>query len=301
MAEQRLTVPAGGGRTLEVLDFGPDTGLPLVFHDGTPGGLVAYGPMADVVAGLGLRLILYARPGYGASDPQPGRVIADAAADVTAILDQLGAGPFVTAGWSGGGPHALACAALLPGRCLAAATMAGVAPFDSPGLDWLAGMGPENIEEFRAALEGEAATSAFLSGAAGELREISGGQVVDGMGGLLSDVDKAVLSGDFGEFLAASMRAALSSGIAGWRDDDLAFVRDWGFEVTGLAGSPVPVAVWQGAQDLMVPPAHGVWLAGQLPAARTHLLPDDGHLTLAATVFGDIIAELLELAGVRHS
>jgi pimeloyl-ACP methyl ester carboxylesterase len=299
MGEQRLTVATNDGRTLEVLDFGPDGHLPLVFHTGTPAGLVPYGPMTDAVASRGLRLVMYARPGYGASVPQPGRVIADAAADTAAILDHLGAGPFVTVGWSGGGPHALACAALLPGRCLAAATMAGVAPYDSPGLDWFAGMGQDNLDEFGAALEGEAAVTAMLSGAPAALAELSGAQVMEEMSGLLSGPDEAAVTGGFGEHLAESLSTAVSHGIAGWRDDDLAFVRDWGFAVEGLAGSGVPVAVWQGGQDLMVPGAHGAWLAGHVPAARTHLLPDEGHLTLAVTVFSDIVTELLELAGVQ--
>jgi pimeloyl-ACP methyl ester carboxylesterase len=299
MGEQRLTVATSGGRTLEVLDFGPDGRLPLVFHTGTPGGLVPYEPMTDAVAGHGLRLVMYARPGYGASDPQPGRVIADAAADVAAILDHLGAGPFVTVGWSGGGPHALACAALLPGRCLAAATMAGVAPYESPGLDWLAGMGQDNIDEFGAALQGEAAVTAMLNGASAALAGVTGAQVIEEMSGLLSPPDKAALSGSFGEHLAESLSTAFSGGIAGYRDDDLAFVRDWGFAVEGLAASGVPVGVWQGGQDLMVPGTHGAWLAAHLPAARTHLLPDEGHLTLAVTVFSDIVAEVLELAGVQ--
>jgi pimeloyl-ACP methyl ester carboxylesterase len=299
MAEQRLTVATSGDRTLEVLDFGPAGRLPLVFHTGTPSGLVAYQPMADAMAGHGLRLVMYARPGYGASGPQPGRVIADAAADVAAILDHLDAGPFVTVGWSGGGPHALACAALLPGRCLAAATMAGIAPYGSPGLDWLAGMGQDNIDEFGAALAGEAAVTAMIGGAATALAGVSGEQVIGEMSGLLSGPDQAALAGGFGEHLAESLRTAVSSGIAGWRDDDLAFVRDWGFAVEGLAGSGVPVGVWQGGQDLMVPGTHGAWLAAHLPAARTHLLPGEGHLTLAVTVFSDIVAELVELAGVQ--
>jgi pimeloyl-ACP methyl ester carboxylesterase len=152
--EQRITVPADGGRVLEALVAGPDDALPLVFHTGTPSGLVWNAPLAEAAAARGLRTVLYARPGYGASTPQPGRLVADAAADVDKILERIGADEFVTAGWSGGGPHALACAALLPVRCLAAATIAGAAPYDSPGLDWMAGMAEENHEEFRAALAG---------------------------------------------------------------------------------------------------------------------------------------------------
>ena len=115
------------------------------------------------------------------------------------------------------------------------------------------------------------------------------------MGGLLSDADKSVLAGGFAAYLAESMQAGLEAGIAGWRDDDLAFVTDWGFSLAALASGPVPLSIWQGGQDLMVPGAHGAWLAGQLPGARTHLLPAAGHLTLAAATFGEILDELLDM------
>src|SRR5580692_4822944 len=184
--EQRITVPADEGRVLEALVAGPDDALPLVFHTGTPSGLVWNAPLADAAAARGLRTVLYARPGYGGSTAQPGRLVADAAADVAAILDQLRIDEFVTAGWSGGGPHALACAALVPVRCLAAATIAGVAPSDSPGLDWLAGMGEENLEEFAAAQAGEAELTTFLNAAAEGLRDISAADVVAGLGDLVS-------------------------------------------------------------------------------------------------------------------
>jgi pimeloyl-ACP methyl ester carboxylesterase len=113
--------------------------------------------MADIAARYGLRTVLHARPGYAGSTPLPGRSVADVAADVAVVVDALGADEFVTVGWSGGGPHALATAALLPDRCLGAATIAGVAPYAAAGLDWLAGMGVENIEEFGAAVAGEPA------------------------------------------------------------------------------------------------------------------------------------------------
>jgi pimeloyl-ACP methyl ester carboxylesterase len=293
--DERLTVQAPAG-LLEVLVSGPENGLTLVFHTGTPSGLVESGPIAGAAAARGLRTVLYARPGYGDSTPQPGRLVRDAAADVEAILARLGIDEFVTAGWSGGGPHALACAALLPVRCLAAATIAGVAPSDSPGLDWLAGMGRENVEEFGAATTGEADLTRFLDAAAGELRDVTAAQVADGLGGLVSDTDKAALTGEFAEYLAASIRAALGAGIAGWRDDDLAFTRDWGLSLDAL-GHATPVAIWQGDQDRMVPQAHGEWLAANIPQARARLLPGQGHLTLMASEFGRILDDLLDLAG----
>jgi pimeloyl-ACP methyl ester carboxylesterase len=292
--EQRITVPADEGRVLEALVSGPDDALPLVFHTGTPSGLVWNAPLAEAAAARGLRTVLYARPGYGGSTPQPGRLVADAAADVDKILERIGADEFVTAGWSGGGPHALACAALLPVRCLAAATIAGAAPYDSPGLDWMAGMAEENHEEFRAALAGEADLTTFLNGAAGSLREISAAQVADGLGGLLSETDKAALTAEFADHLSASLRAAVTRGIDGWRDDDLAFTHDWGLSLDAL-GHATPVAIWQGDQDRMVPSAHGAWLAANIPLARARFLPGEGHLSLINRL-GEILDDLMSLA-----
>jgi pimeloyl-ACP methyl ester carboxylesterase len=293
MSDTRLMVQARDGRLLEVLTSGD--GLPLLLHTGTPGGPAAFPPMTDMAAARGLRTVMYARPGYGDSTPQPGRRVADCAVDAAAILDHLGADQFVTAGWSGGGPHALACAALLPGRCLAAASLAGAAPRRAGGLDWLAGMGPENIEEFSAAEEGREALDRMLAGAAAELADITGTQVAASLGGLISAADQAVLTGEFADYLAASFQAALRNGVAGWRDDDLAFVGDWGFGVADC--SAVPTAIWQGDQDLMVPLGHGAWLAAHLPGARFHLRPGEGHLAFATGTYGLVLDDLLDLAG----
>jgi pimeloyl-ACP methyl ester carboxylesterase len=306
---ERRTIGLEDGRRVEILAAGPPEGLPLVWHDGTPGGLVAYPPMIEAASVRGLRTILYSRPGYGGSAPRPGRTVADVAGDVAAILDALGAETFLTAGASGGGPHALACAALLPGRCLAAASLAGVAPRTADGLDWLAGMGPENIEEFAAAESGREALTDFLTKAADGLAGITGAQIAAGLGDLISAVDRAVLTGDYADYLAASFRAALSSGIAGWHDDDLAFAGDWGFWFPAAAplsaatlvraGEPrVPVAIWQGDQDRMVPFAHGQWLARHVPGARAHLLRGEGHLSLVRHLYGEILDDLLHLAGI---
>jgi len=295
MTAETFTVYLADGRRLEVLATGPADGLPLILHNGTPVGPVAYTPMADAAAERGLRLVICARPGYGDSTPRPGRRVADVTDDVAAVLDELGAPRFVTAGWSGGGPHALACAARLPGRCLAAATMAGVAPFTAEGLDWLAGMGEENVTEFGAAAAGVEQLTDYLDGEAADLATITGPEVADGLGDLVSSADKAAATGEFADYLAASFRAAVRTGIAGWRDDDLAFASDWGFTMAE-AGAGAPVAVWQGDQDMMVPRAHGRWLAAHIPGARAHLLPGEGHLTLGYT-FGAILDDLLDLAG----
>ncbi|MGI5241932.1 alpha/beta fold hydrolase [Dactylosporangium sp. CA-139066] len=282
-----------GGRRLEVLVAGPDGGPVLVLHLGTPAGPVDTPVITGPAAERGLRTVICARPGYAGSTPRPGRTVADVAEDVTAVLDRLGADRFVTLGWSGGGPHALACAALLPGRCAAAATLAGVAPYGAAGLDWLAGMGPENVEEFGAAAAGPEALEAFLDRAAAGLAAVSGDEVAAALGGLASPVDAAALTGAFAESLAAGFRSAVSSGTAGWRDDDLAFVRPWGFDPSAIA---VPVVVWQGGQDRMVPPGHGEWLATHVPGARARLDPDAGHISMAGEA-GALLDDLLSSAG----
>lgn len=295
MTEERRLIDLPGGRKLEVLLAGPADGLPLVVHNGTPSGLVAYPAVVEAARVRGLRPIVLARPGYEGSTPQPGRRVCDVAGDVAAVLDALGAGTFLTTGWSGGGPHALACSALLPGRCLAAASIAGVAPYGAEGLDWMAGMGPENVREFGAALDGWDTLTGFLEGEAASLRTVQGGQLILELGGLLPEADKAVLSNDgFADRMAGAFRAAVKGGIDGWRDDDLAFVADWGFAVES-AGK---VAIWQGSEDLMVPAPHGKWLARHIPGARYRFRRGQGHLGFKGAAFAEILDDLLEAAGL---
>lgn len=290
---ENVMVRAADGRDLEVVVSGPADAVPVVFHSGTPSGPVLDLPMARAAAALGLRLVTYGRPGYGRSTPQPGRTVADAAGDTAAVLDRLGAGEFITMGHSGGGPHALACARLLPERCRAAASVAGIAPWDAAGLDVMAGMGPENVEEFGLAVQGSTALTVYLEEQGDQLRSISGPDVADALGGLVPDVDKRVLTGVLAEHYADAFRKALENGIAGWHDDDLAFVRPWGFH---LADITVPVSIWQGAQDLMVPFAHGSWLAAHIPGAGAHLFEEHGHLSLTVEHVPAILMDLVRAA-----
>jgi pimeloyl-ACP methyl ester carboxylesterase len=172
--------------------------------------------------------------------------------------------------------------------------MAGPAPYGAEGLGWLHGMGPENVAEFETAAAGEERLTAFLEPQAQALAMVTGSGVAAGLGDLVSAADKTAITSDFADYLAATMRASVASGTAGWRDDDLAFVTDWGFTMAE-AGEGARVAVWQGDQDMMVPWGHGQWLAAHVPGARAHLLPGEGHFTLA-TSFGAILDDLLDLA-----
>jgi pimeloyl-ACP methyl ester carboxylesterase len=280
---QQLTLP--DGRTLEYLEAGPEGGPVLLAHHGTPGSGRFHRTEREGAERLGARLVTYSRPGYAGSSPQPDRTVADAAADVAALLDALGADRFATSGVSGGGPHALACAALLPERCAAAATVAGVGSADAPDLDFMAGMGAGNIEEFGIAMQGREPLEPFLRDEAAGLMAATPEQLREAAGPHLSDVDAAALTGELAAHLHATITGGLAPGIAGWADDDLAFVKPWGFDVGAIT---VPVAVWQGEQDLMVPAAHGRWLSTHVAGAEANLPQQEGHLTLFANRIGEI-------------
>ena len=292
-----MLVTTADGRTLEVIDAG-GSGLPVLFHSGTPMGSVPDGHAIEAARAVGLRWLTYGRPGYGDSTPQPGRIVADAAADSAAVLDALDLQEFVAYGASGGGPHVLACAALLPERCRAVAVLAGVAPWAAEGLDFLDGMGPENVEEFGKALEGRDALLPLLEQWANDLVDVTGAGVADSLGGLVPQVDRDALTGAAAEHLAAAFRRAVSTGVAGWVDDDLAFTTPWGFDLSAIT---VPVTVLQGGQDLMVPLAHGRWLGEHVAGAVAKTFPEHGHLSLGLVHLPQILADLADLAGLAAS
>jgi len=288
---QVITAP--DGRDLEVVSAGPDDGRCFLWHSGTPSAAGIFSTALAETAKRGLRFVTFSRPGYATSTARPGRTVGDVAGDVAVILDALGFDSFFCAGQSGGGPHALACAALLPDRVLATATLAGVAPWPAEGLDWLAGMGPENLEEFAASMQGPDALTPFLERDAAHLRDVQPADVAAALGGLVSDVDKRALTGEYADFMATGFHRAVSTGIAGWRDDDIAFVKPWGFDLSAIT---TPVAVWQGGEDRMVPMPHGAWLASHIAGAEQHLLPPEGHLSLSINRFADVLDGLLSMA-----
>ncbi len=290
---EALAVTTPEGRTLEVLVAGDPEGLPLLFHYGTPTAAVPDPVLHETARDAGLRVITYSRPGYGGSTPRPEPgMVADDVQDSSEVLAALGVTEFVTLGWSGGGPRALGCAALLSAGCRAAATLAGAAPYDADGLDWVAGMAPENVEDFGAAAQGVEAYAALLTKTLPPLFEATADDVAASLGQLVTPVDAAALTGPLAEHLAAALRHAGAQGIIGARDDGIALVTPWGFDVSAIH---VPVAVWQGRQDAMVPYEHGVWLAENIPSAHPHLFDDEGHLSLVSRL-DTILADLKALA-----
>jgi len=292
-----LRVPTSDGRTLEVLVYGAPDGFPLVHHHGTPQAAVPDPALDRAATERGLRVVACSRPGYGASTPRGAGLgaatVADDAADVATVLDHLGDDRFLTLGWSGGGPRSLACAATLPGRCLGAACGVGLAPpaqFDGDIRD---GMGEENVAEYTAAFEGREALQAFLDRLSPGVFGATADDVAASLGSLVAPVDAAALTGELAETIAAGFRHAGRQGVVGWLEDDLTHTRPWGFDVREI---DVPVAVWQGTEDKMVPFAHARWLAANVPGARVHLEEGEGHLSLLAQL-PRILDDLLDLAG----
>ena len=289
MAMTRHLIPLAVGRTLDVFVSGED-GAPLVIDlPGTPEGHRLSGVLEEAAAATGLRIASLARPGYAGSTRLPGRTVADVVPDVLAVADSLGYERFAVMGSSGGGPHALACGALAGDRCVAVAVVSGVGPWAATGLDFLAGMGEGNEIEFGAALEGEEPLRELLVLWREEILAAGEQGTFASLQSVLSPPDQKVMTGDFARHMHESFSLALENGVDGWGDDDLAFTRPWGFDLARLA---VPVFLWQGEQDLMVPPAHGRWLADAIPGCRARLLPDDGHLTMLLNRPAEILADL---------
>jgi pimeloyl-ACP methyl ester carboxylesterase len=254
-----ITLP--DGNSLRVEDSGPGDGPVLVWHNGSPhtGALLA--PVVAAAAERGMRVVTYARPSYGGSTPRPGRTVANAARDVAALADALGLGSFHVAGASGGGPHALACAALLPDRVRAVATFASPAPY-TDAFDWFAGM--QAPDALRAALEGGRAGRARFA----ETDAFDEAQFVV--------ADWAALAGAWAA-VGSDAGAADEAGPDGLVDDDVAFTRPWGFELDAVRA---PVLVVQGADDRVIPPSHGEALARALPRAELRLLEGEGHVSV---------------------
>ncbi len=280
------------GRSLEVATLGEATGATVLFHHGTPGSANLVRMLAPLAEDGSLFLITTSRAGYGKSSRDEGRNVASVVGDSRAVLDALGRDDYVAVGWSGGGPHALACAALDAPRCRAAWSLAGVVPTDLD-FDWTEGMGPENVEEFALAKEGGPKYEAQISAYGEAFAKATKDDVVELFGGLLSDPDKAVFEPEERrEAFASSLRQGFEFGSDGFYDDDRAIMTEWGFDPTTIT---VPVSVWFGDHDLMVPRTHGEWLAANLPTSVRYFFPGDGHVTLVVSHLDELSSQISAL------
>ena len=285
------TVNTADGRKLAVEESGDLGGLPVFIHMGTPNSRHVYPPTSADAAARGLRLICHDRPGYGGSTPNPGRDVASCASDVRDICAALGIDRLAMWGISGGGPHVLACAALLPDLVVAAASLASPAPYGAEGLDWFEGMGADHADDFKLKLADQAASRAKMEKDRLEVMAESPAEAGSTFQSLLSPADAAVLTGALAEYLVTSSQAGLAPGAEGWWEDSCALMDPWGF---GLDQISVPVLVVHGDQDQFVPFGHGEWIAAHVPGAEAWLLEGDGHLTLMEQKVGEVHAWLAD-------
>jgi pimeloyl-ACP methyl ester carboxylesterase len=280
------------GRTLAIEEAGDPNGRPVLVQMGTPNSRHLYQPHGIDAAVRGLRLISYDRPGYGGSNPsQPGRSVADCAADVRVMCAELGIDRLAMWGVSGGGPHVLACAALLPDLVTAVASLASPAPLHEEGLDFFAGMGQDNADGIRLFLRDPQAARAKLEADREAILATSAAELAGALQTLLTPTDAAVLKGALADYLIYCDHEGLAPGVEGWWDDCVAEASPWGFELSAIS---VPVLLMHGRQDMFVPFGHGQWLAAHIPGVEARLFDHDGHLTLLTNRIPEVHAWLAD-------
>jgi pimeloyl-ACP methyl ester carboxylesterase len=278
------------GRLVSVEPSGDERGLPVFLHHGTPGSGKGPKPRDGVLYRLGVNLISYSRPGYGRSTRSPGRTVADAAHDLAAIADHLGLDRFAVVGRSGGGPHALACAALLPDRVIRAAVLVSVAPADAIGLDWYGHMVDSNVSAYRAADADERRLTEQLRLRADRVRS-DPSHLIEQLRREMTAADLRIIDDvAIRDLLLRTYREALVDGPYGWIDDVLALRGDWGFRPERIR---VPVRLWHGADDQFAPVSHTRWLADQIPTAILevqHGVAHFGALQVLPRLLGWLVA-----------
>ncbi|MFE2943621.1 alpha/beta fold hydrolase [Streptomyces sp. NPDC059255] len=270
----RRRVRAADGRHLMVERLGDPRGRPVFLLHGTPGSRLGPAPRGMVLYQRGMQLIAFDRPGYGGSDRLEGRSVGDVAQDVATIADALGLDRFAVAGRSGGAPHALACAALMPDRVTRAAALVPLAPWDADGLDWFEGMAPSNVAEYSTAARDPAGVAARLIPRAEAIRK-NPVRLLDDLRRELTDSDRMVVS-DAGlrMMLLRNYQEGLSDSAYGWIDDAVAFASPWGFDPADIR---TPVLLWHGEQDVFSPVGHARWLGERIPGATVVLEPAAAH------------------------
>jgi pimeloyl-ACP methyl ester carboxylesterase len=274
-----------GWRRLAVRRWGIPTGFPVFLLHGTPGSRLQVHLADAEFEHLGVHLITYDRPGYGLSDPHPGRSVADAADDVQAIADALGLSEFAVIGRSGGGPHALACAALLPDRVTRVASLVGLAPYDAMGLDWLRGMVELNRQQYSAARMGPRALAQVIYPQVIAMRA-NPEHLVQRLESEGSLEDQAALRNpEYRAAMIENITEAVGRSLDGWAADSLAFTRPWGFEPHWISA---PTLLWHGAWDVFSPVTHARWLAERIKTAVLLLSDRASHLSASGVQSGAI-------------
>jgi pimeloyl-ACP methyl ester carboxylesterase len=280
---------AADGRRIAVKVSGKPAGHPVFFFHGTPGSNVGPLPRTQVLSMMGVQVISFDRPGYGRSERLFSRTVADVVPDVVAIADSMELERFAVVGRSGGGPHALACAARLPDRVTRAAALVSLAPWGAAGLDWFNGMAGSNVDAFTTAASDPELLVTRLVREAARIAENPASQFAD-LGTEMPEPDRRMMA-DAGirRVLAENSKEALRYGADGWIDDVLAFCSPWGFDVSDIK---VPVELWAGEMDVFSPVTHTRWLGDRIPDARVQIRPESAHFD-ALKELADIMSRLI--------
>lgn len=283
-------VRADDGRRIAVEQSGDPSGRPVFLLHGTPGSRMGPAPRGMLLYRLGIRLIAFDRPGYGGSDRLEGRDVAAAAVDVLTIAEALKLDTFALVGRSGGGPHALAAAALLPGRVTRVAALVSLAPQGAEGLDWYEGMTESNVVEYNAAASGVGVLETRLAPKAAAIRA-NPESLISGLYQELSPSDRQTVA-DLGirRMLVDNFAEGLKHSAYGWIDDAMAFSKPWGFDPADIA---VPTLLWHGALDGFSPVGHARWLADRIPDAKVIVQPGVAHFG-ALDILPDMLPWLVE-------
>jgi len=280
---------AADGRRIAVRVSGKPSGHPVFFFHGTPGSSMGPLPRTQVLYKMGIQAISFDRPGYGHSERLFSRTVADVVPDVVTIADRIGLERFAVVGRSGGGPHALACAAQLPDRVTRAAALVSLAPWGAAGLDWFNGMAGSNVDAFTtAASEPELLITRLVQSAA-KIKENPASQFAD-LDTEMPEPDRRMMADiDIRRLLAENSKEAVRYGADGWIDDVLAFCSPWGFEVSDIR---VPVELWAGEKDVFSPVTHTRWLGDRIPDALVQIRPESAHFD-ALKELADVMARLI--------
>jgi pimeloyl-ACP methyl ester carboxylesterase len=282
-------VKTGDGRRLSVEAAGDLSGSPVFLLHGTPGSRVGPRPRSLLLHRLGVQLISFDRPGYGGSDRLPGRTVADVAMDVAAIADAYGLEQFAVVGRSGGGPHALACAALLPDRVSRAAVLVSLAPREADGLDWFGGMADSNVDAYAGPAGRLDRVIARLTETADTVRDDPASLIAMLYGEMTEDDRRVVADAGIRLSLMRAYAEALRQSPYGWIDDVQAFRTEWGFDPASVN---VPVLLWHGERDMFSPVSHSRWLGSRIPDAMVVVKSDAAHFN-ALSVLPDVLQWLI--------
>jgi pimeloyl-ACP methyl ester carboxylesterase len=283
-----FNVNVADGRRLAVSVVGDPLGEPVFYLHGTPGSRVGPRPENRELEDLHVCLITFDRPGYGRSDRWKSRTVVDVASDVEAIADSLGVEKFAVLGRSGGGPHALACAAKLPDRVTRAAALVSLAPWRAAGLDWFGGMADSNVDAYTTAASDPETLSMRLVEAAARIQADPASHV-DVLTPEMPEADRRIVA-DKGvrALLARNFAEALRDSADGWIDDVLAFCSPWGFDVSQIKAE---IYLWHGGKDVFSPVSHTRWLAARIPRVHVKYAPDRAHFG-ALEVVPEVLAWL---------